>query len=159
MNQKYLCVNHRQQLRNYPRQAVRAWSKSYENGQSLLAMGFNFEALAHLGCAYEAAEIALTANIIDTLDAVAMLTSSAATLARLLDELGQQTECCNVIDLTSQRIEKEFQKEPELKAVLQNQIQSLRYFVEVDQIQEYPLDETNLSIFASITNSSSTAIH
>ena len=159
MNQKYLCVNHRQQLRNYPRQAVRAWSKSYENGQSLLAMGFNFEALAHLGCAYEAAEIALSANIIDTLDAVAMLTSSAATLARLLDELGQQTECCNVIDLTSLRIEKEFQHKPELTAVLQNQIQSLRYFVEVDQIQEYPLDDANLSILASITNSSSTAIH
>ncbi len=159
MNQKYLCVNHRQQLRNYPRQAVRAWSKSYENGQSLLAMGFNFEALAHLGCAYEAAEIVLSANVIDTLDAVAMLTSSAATLARLLDDLGQPLESSNVIDLTSQRIEKEFIKKPETKAVLQNQIQSLRYFVETDKQQEYPLDEANLSIFATITNSSSTALH
>ena len=159
MNQKYLCVNHRQQLRNYPKQAVRAWSKSYENGQSLLAMGFNFEALAHLGCAYEAAEIVLTANVIETIDAVAMLTSSAATLARLLDELGQSIESQNVIDLTSQRLERECNNNPKAKAVLQNQIQSLRYFVESPEVHEYPLDESSFSMLSVMTPPTSTAIH
>lgn len=159
MNQKYLCVNHKQQLRNYPRQAVRAWSKSYESGQSLIAMGFAYDALAHIGCAYEAAEIVLTANIVDTLDAVAMLTSSAATLAKLLNELGQFSDSQNIIDLTVQRIEKEYNDDIQLKALLQNQIQSLRYFVEGTNEQEYPLDDTNFSLFATITNTPSSTLH
>lgn len=159
MNQRYLCVNHKQQLKNYPRQAVRAWSKSYENGQSLIAMGFAYDALAHIGCAYEAAEIVLSAKIVDTLDAVAMLTSSAATLAKLLNELGQSIESQNVINLTVQRIEREYGDDLNLKARLQNQVQSLRYFVEDQSDDEFPLDETGFSIFSFITNPVPTTLH
>lgn len=159
MNQKYLCVNHKQQLRNYPRQAVRAWSKSYENGQSLISMGFSFDALAHVGCAFEAAEIVLSAKIIETLDAVAMLTSSAATLAKLLNELGQPIESQTVIALTIQRIEKEYNDDIKMKALLQNQVQSLRYFVEDPQQGEYPLDESSFSFFIKTTNTPSTTLH
>lgn len=159
MNQKYLCVNHKQQLRNYPKQAVRAWSKSYENGQSLIAMGFMYDALAHIGCAYEAAEIVLSAKVVDTLDAVAMLTSSAATLAKLLNELGQPMESQNILDLTTQRIEREYGDDLKLKALLQNQVQSLRYFVEEQSDDEYPLDETNFSMFSLMTNQLSTTLH
>ena len=147
MNQKYLCATHRQQLRNYPKQAVRAWSKSYENGQSLISMGFSFEALAHLGCAFEAAEIVLSTNVIETIDAVAMLTSSAATLAKLLSELGQPFESQNVVELTNNRIMQEIAKYPEMKALLQNQITSLRYFVQESEEEEYPLEDEHLSIF------------
>lgn len=159
MNQKYLCVNHKQQLRNYPKQAVRAWSKSYENGQSLMAMGFSFDALAHVGCAYEAAEIVLTAKVVDTLDAVAMLTSSAATLAKLLNELGQHVESQNVVDLTVQRIEKEYKDNTAQQALLQNQVQSLRYFVEESTDSEFPLDESDFSLIALTTNSASPTLH
>lgn len=159
MNQKYLCVNHKQQLRNHPRQAVRAWSKSYENGQSLISMGFSFDALAHIGCAFEAAEIVLSAQIVETLDAVAMLTSSAATLAKLLNEFGQSIESQTVIDLTIQRIEKEYNGDIKLKALLQNQVQSLRYFVEDPKQHEYPLDEENFSFFYAPTNTPSTTLH
>lgn len=159
MNKQYLCVNHSQQLRNYPKQAVRAWSKSYENGQSLLSMGFQFEALAHVGCAYEAAEIVLTSKVTDTLDAVTMLTSSAATLAKLLNQLGQYIESKNVLEITTQRIEKEIASQPSLKALLTNQILSLHYFANDSVDEEFPLDEQAFTVVKLTNQNTSTALH
>lgn len=159
MSQKYLCANHSQQLRNNPKQALKAWSKCYEAGQSMSAMGFNFEALAHLGCAFEAAEIVLSSGYFETYDATTILTSSAATLAKHLLAYGQVKESENIIALTTQRLEQECRKYPELTCLLKNQMISLKYFVGSSNQDEYPLEESNLS-FLPITNRPiSNAIH
>ena len=159
MSQKYLCVNHSQQLRNYPKQALKAWSKCYEAGQSMLAMGFPFEALGHLGCAFEAAEIVLSSEQFETYDATTILTSSAATLAKQLAALGQIEESENVIKLTVQRLEQECVKYPELICLLKNQMISLKYFVGSNSKDEYPLKEDNLSFLKMVHRPPSSAIH
>jgi|TARA_Y100000034_G_scaffold127898_1_gene181565 1-aminocyclopropane-1-carboxylate deaminase/D-cysteine desulfhydrase-like pyridoxal-dependent ACC family enzyme len=159
MSQKYLCANHSQQLRNNPKQALKAWSKCYEAGQSMLAMGFHFEALAHLGCAFEAAEIVLSSEYFETYDATTILTSSAATLAKHLQAYGQIQESETIITLTIQRLEKECKKHPELTCLLKNQMISLKYFVGSSTQDEYPLEENNLSFLHMVNRPASTAIH
>ena len=159
MSKNYLCANHRQQLQNYPKQALKAWSKCYEAGQSLIAMGFDYDALAHLGCAYEAAEIVLSSNYYDTFDATTILTSSAATLAKQLAAFGQTQESANVIELTSNRIEQECVKNPELSGLLRNQLLSLKYFVGHASNDEFPLEEEHLSFYSKTNRRRPGALH
>lgn len=159
MNFKYLCATHRQQLQANPTQALRVWSESYENGLVLLAMNRKYDAIAHLGCAFESAEIVLSANVIEVFDSITLVVSSAATLARLLKDLGKLSESTKIIDLTTARLDREATCFPELGAYIKSEIKSVHNFVNDVARCEYPLEDKYLIVSRNIESNAVSLIH
>ena len=138
MKPSFLCVNHRQQLQANPQQALKAWAKSYEAGQTFIASGLEVDALAHLGCAFETSELILSQKFADFYDCILMVTASTATFAKTLKQLSHYAESEKMVDLAVDRLHKEILTEPEHAAFIQNQIVTLRYFLADPQVTDFP---------------------
>lgn len=134
----FLCVNHKQELASQPTKALRAWAKSYEDGQSFVASDSKLDALAPLGCAFEIAELLLSIQAADFYDRIFMLTASTATYAKTLKQLQLFDQSENVVALAVDRLHKELLVSPEYAAFIQNQIVTLRYFVADPQVTDFP---------------------
>lgn len=136
---KFLCGGHSQQLKRNPNQAIRACQHSYENGLSLLALGQPNDALPHLGCAFESAEIVLSANVIDVTEGAAIFASCSASLARLLINSGNNNQGQTIINLAESRLLSLLSQSPEYSGVILQQIITMKYFVGCFEAQQYPM--------------------
>ena len=130
MKHQFLCATHRQELGANPTQALRCWRNGYEAGQTFIDMGCHYDALPHLGCAFEVAEIILTKQMLETYDAIVLFTTSAATLAKCLTKRGYQNQRESVIQLTIGRLSRELALHPELTAIIRHQIHALEFFTQ-----------------------------
>ena len=161
MKYQFLCATHRVQLSNHPDQALRCWRNSYEAGQSLLELGYDYEALPHLGCAFEVAEIILSKQILDTIDAIALLTVSTAALAKSLNKRGYRKQKDAVLQLTHRRLMQEQASYPEYAAVIQHQIHALDHACEVSTLpgQDEQLSTAELNIQAYLDSEPARVCH
>ena len=106
MKHQFLCPNHREELINTPTSALRSWADTNETGVILAGVGQHYDALPHLGCAFEVAEIILTGNFVEQEKAISILTKSALILATSLKVLGYEEQRLSVLQLTLNRLNK-----------------------------------------------------
>jgi coenzyme F420-reducing hydrogenase delta subunit len=106
MKHQFLCPNHREELTNKPIQALRSWANTNETGIVLAGVGQHYDALPHLGCAFEVAEIILTGHFVEQEKAISLLTKSALILADSLRVLGYEEQRVSVLQLTLNRLDK-----------------------------------------------------
>ncbi|WP_299266210.1 hypothetical protein [uncultured Psychrosphaera sp.] len=106
MKHHFLCPNHRKELTNKPTMALRSWANTNEAGITLAGGGHHYDALPHLGCAFEVAEIILTENFVEQSKAITLLTESALTLSSSLKVLGYEEQRTSVLQLTLNRLNK-----------------------------------------------------
>jgi len=106
MKHQFLCPNHREELINTPVSALRSWANTNETGVILAGVGQHYDALPHLGCAFEVAEIILTGHFVEQEKAISLLTKSALILAASLKVLGYEDQRVSVLQLTLNRLNK-----------------------------------------------------
>ncbi|HEY6130934.1 MAG TPA: hypothetical protein VIV27_02900 [Halioglobus sp.] len=118
MKLKFLCANHRAWLSRQPDQAVHRCANSFETGWHLMQQANWQEALPHLGCAYDTAEILMTTRVIAPARAVTWFLRSLAGLAQALEKLERTDDCIEVYQAAIDRLKNEATQNipPELQA-------------------------------------------
>lgn len=159
MKSSFLCANHKQELANQPEKALRFWAKSYEDGQSFVASDLKLDALAHLGCAFEIAELLLSIQAADFYERIFMLTASTATYAKTLKQLDYYVESEKTVDLAVDRLHRELLASPEHAAFIQNQIVTLRYFVADPRVTDFPSVADHFHWFGEQSRPSGQSLH
>ena len=107
MNYKFLCSSHRTYLLQNPSRAVGFWQTGFDTAQVFCDDGQWSEALPHIGCAYEAAEIILMTKPIVTAGTFELMTSSTVLLAFTFLKLGNEEDARNVYLASVKRLENE----------------------------------------------------
>ena len=107
MNYKFLCSSHRTYLLQNPSRAVGFWQTGFDTAQVFCDDGQWSEALPHIGCAYEAAEIILMTKPIVTAGTFELMTSSTVLLAFTFLKLGNEEDARDVYLASIKRLENE----------------------------------------------------
>lgn len=97
MKLSFLCANHREWLYGQPDQALHWCANSYDTGRALSEREHWDEALVHMGCAFETAEIILTTRAMAPVTALEWFMQTLAGLTQTLEKLGRAdavTEIC-----------------------------------------------------------------
>ena len=81
MKLRFLCSTHHAHLSQDPSRALVFWQSGFDTAQIFCDEGSWSEALAHIGCAFETAEIILISDEVDRHNSVELMTSSAVMLA------------------------------------------------------------------------------
>jgi hypothetical protein len=127
MKLRFLCANHREWLCNQPHQAVHRCANAFETGCYLSQREHWAEALPHMGCAFETAEILLTTRAMAPARAVKWFLHSLAGLTQTLEKLGRASTCVEVHQAAIDRLRQEAAKQiaPELEADIYRHITRL----------------------------------
>jgi hypothetical protein len=127
MKLRFLCANHREWLCSQPHQAVHRCANSFETGWQLFQGEHWAEALPHLGCAFETAEILLTTRAMAPARAVEWFMHSLSGLTQTLDKLGRTSASMEVHQAAIDRLRREAAREitPELEGDLYRHITRL----------------------------------
>jgi hypothetical protein len=127
MKLRFLCANHREWLQTQPHQAFHACANGYETGWNLYQRGQFKEALAHMGCAFETAEILLTTRAIEPADAARWFIRTLDGLLSTLEHLQLTQSCIEVYQIAIDRLRREasYSISPELEASLYQEITRL----------------------------------
>ncbi|MDG0969523.1 MAG: hypothetical protein P8O06_06785 [Porticoccaceae bacterium] len=107
MKLKFLCSTHRAHLLNDPSRAVMFWQSGFDTAQMFCDSQAWMEALPHIGCAYETADIILITKVTDAKACFEMFTSSTVSLAFTLLKLGRTEDAGDVYWSAIQRLEGE----------------------------------------------------
>jgi hypothetical protein len=107
VNYRFLCSSHRTYLHQNPSRAVAFWQTGFDTAQVFCDDGQWSEALPHIGCAYEAAEIILTTKPIVTAGTFELMTSSTVLLAFTFLKLGNEEDARDVYLASIKRLENE----------------------------------------------------
>jgi hypothetical protein len=110
MKLQFLCPTHRQQLSTNPSYAISCWQNGVDTARSLIDVGQWHEALTHIGCAFEAAEIIMTSGAMARHQACDIFSSAAVKLADLFIKVDQQQHAQLVYSLTTARLKHEQHK-------------------------------------------------
>ncbi len=121
----FLCPKHRSELINHPAKAIAFWQKGFDTGQFYCDKEQWHDAIPHLGCAYESAEIMLTSQAIDTRSAYEILTESAILLANSFNYVRFKESALTVFSLTINRLERELHFNPHSAIDIQPHLQAL----------------------------------
>jgi hypothetical protein len=62
MKLQFLCPTHRQQLSSNPAYAMSCWQTGIDTAKSLVDTGQWHDAIVHVGCAFESAEIIMCSD-------------------------------------------------------------------------------------------------
>lgn len=89
MKLKFLCGNHREWLQSRPDQALHWCANAYDTGRLLVEREQWDEALMHMGCAFETAEIILTTRAIPPAMGLEWFMQTLEGLAHVLEKLGR----------------------------------------------------------------------
>ena len=89
MKLKFLCGNHREWLQGRPDQALHWCANSYDTGRLLAEREQWDEGLMHMGCAFETAEIILTARAIPPAMGLEWFMQTLEGLTHVLEKLGR----------------------------------------------------------------------
>ena len=113
MNYRFLCsshpfsVVHNSYLLQNSSRAVAFWQTGFDTAQVFCDDGQWSEALPHIGCAYETAEIILTTKPIVTAGTFELMTSSTVLLAFTFLKLGNEEDARDVYLASIKRLESE----------------------------------------------------
>ncbi len=107
MKLRFLCAGHRNQLSLNPGQAINCWQNSFDTGQLFYEQAMWEDALPHIGCAFETAEIILTTKAVDTPCACELFMSSAILLAKTYMQLGYREQILDVYEMAVYRLQRE----------------------------------------------------
>lgn len=125
MKLRFLCANHRKLLAQKPEQAIHCWQNGFETGQWLCEQRRWDEALSHVGCAYEAADIVLSSQIVAADSAYELFVSSTCLLVETLAQLGEVRRAADVYEMTVQRLMRDAGRIPELQGAVLNHLDAL----------------------------------
>ena len=107
MKLRFLCANHREWLCSQPEQALHICADSFETGwhhcQSLQWR----EALAHMGCAFECAEILMTSRGVAPRIALDWFLKTLDGLLRILEKLRLVDNCVELYQIAIGRLRQE----------------------------------------------------
>lgn len=152
MKLRFLCGQHRKLLNLHPDKAIHCWQNGFDMGQYFCDQQHWNEALPHLGCAFEAAEIVLTKRNIDTESACELFVASAAHLIIAYGKLGYRDQSQEVCCMAVRRLTEELTRNPVTEMGVANHLEYL-----YGQLQDSNcLEQSSLETF---TNSSGVAIH
>jgi hypothetical protein len=114
MKLRFLCVNHRVLLENDIKKALQFFQSGLDSGQFYFERAEWSEAMTHLGCAFEVAEIILTKSINEkeASRACDWLTTSTLLLAYSFNNTNYLSEAEDVIWITINRIERQLGHNP-----------------------------------------------
>ncbi|MDG2501947.1 MAG: hypothetical protein P8M77_06090 [Porticoccaceae bacterium] len=112
MKLRFLCANHRSDLEHNVSRAIKFWQTGFDTGQFYTDRLQWADAIPHLGCAFEAAEILLTQNSVDTEVSCQWLTASALLLATSFNGTNYTAEAEDVIWMAINRLEQQLSQDP-----------------------------------------------
>lgn len=121
----FICTAHRLELTMIPGKAINCWQEGFDEGQHLYQQRKWQAALAHLGCAFEAAEIMITTMAVAPKHAYELFIASAELLADTFGQLGHFNQYCEVYKTTINRLRRELGYHPESKNLITQQLQPL----------------------------------
>jgi hypothetical protein len=110
MKLQFLCPTHRQQLSTNPSYAISCWQSGIDTAKSLIDAAQCDDALIHIVCAFESAEIIMTSGAIPRHQACDIFASSAVKLADLFIKVGKRQPAQLVYSLTIARLKQEQHK-------------------------------------------------
>lgn len=112
MKLRFLCATHRLELTQNTAWLINAWQNSFDNGQLLLDQSLLEEALPHLGCAFETAEMMMTTKAVEAQTASELFTDSAKLLAQTLQKQHYLKEGHDIFRFAIDRLNREFVDSP-----------------------------------------------
>ena len=110
MKLQFLCPTHREQLATNPSYAISCWQNGVDTARSFIDEQQWNDALIHIGCAFESAEIIMASGAIPRHQACDIFASSALKLADLFIKVNKQQQAQQVYSLTSARLQQERHK-------------------------------------------------
>jgi len=125
MKLRFLCDSHRGALTEKASLAINCWQNGFDTGQTFYDQKLWSDALPHLGCAFESAEIMISTQAIDRDNAYQFFTYSAVLLADTFMQLAFIERGRQVCLLSIERLEKELNFFPETQDVIKSQLDIL----------------------------------
>lgn len=107
MKLQFLCAAHREQLQGDVGKGIQLWQVGFDTGQFYRDHLMWHDAIPHLGCAFETAEILLTKKHLEHELSCEWFTSSAMLLASALININSHRQAEEIIWMTINRLEKE----------------------------------------------------
>jgi hypothetical protein len=107
MKFQFLCAAHREQVQVNVGKAIQLWQVGYDTGQFYRDHLLWNDAIPHLGCAFETAEILLTHKYVEHELSCEWFTSSAMLLASCFTNTNSPMQANEIIWMTINRLEKE----------------------------------------------------
>ncbi|MDG1311624.1 MAG: hypothetical protein P8P26_06160 [Porticoccaceae bacterium] len=107
MKLRFLCANHRSQLEGNVTKAIQFWQTGFDTGQFYRDHMLWPDALPHLGCAFETAEILLSKKMIEHEVACEWFSQSSLLLASTFANFQHRAEAEEVLWMTINRLERE----------------------------------------------------
>jgi hypothetical protein len=90
------------------------WLSSHETGLNLIDYAMYYDALPHMGSAFEVAEIVLSSDELSKHEALSLFTNSALYLAATFNAVNYQEQAKSVLQLALDRLNQECLKYEEL---------------------------------------------
>jgi hypothetical protein len=119
MKLKFLCGNHREWLHSRPDQALHWCTNSYDTGRLLMTeREYLGEALMHMGCAFETAEIILTTRAIPPAMGLEWFMQTLEGFTQVLEKMGRADAITEIRQAAIYRLRNEAMSKigPELEA-------------------------------------------
>lgn len=107
MKMRFLCASHRAELSHKSSQAINCWQNGFDTGQLYYEQNMWRDALPHLGCAFESAEIIISTHAIDRLHAYELFSCSALLLSDTFVQLNFADHAHAICCLSISRLERE----------------------------------------------------
>ena len=125
MKLRFLCESHRAAITQKASLAINCWQNGFDTGQTFYDQKLWSDALPHLGCAFESAEIMMSTQAIDRDNAYQFFTYSAVLLADTFMQLAFIERGREVCLLSIDRLEKELNCFPETQNLIKSQLDIL----------------------------------
>lgn len=113
MKLQFLCKNHRSQLESDGKKAIHFWQVGFDTGHYYRDHLLWTDAIPHLGCAFETAEILLSHNMVEHKIACELFSRSAMLLASSFNNLGHLNEAEEITWMAINRMERELVNQPD----------------------------------------------
>tara|TARA_B110000879_G_scaffold76188_1_gene106189 strand:+ start:985 stop:1455 length:471 start_codon:yes stop_codon:yes gene_type:complete len=125
MKLRFLCDSHRGALTQKASLAINCWQNGFDTGQTFYDQKLWSDALPHLGCAFETAEIMISTQAIDRDNAYQFFTYSAVLLADTFMQLAFIERGREVCLLSIDRLERELNVFPDTQDIIKSQLDIL----------------------------------
>lgn len=112
MKLRFLCANHRLELETNMDKALKFCQTTFDTGQFYSDRSLWADAIPHLGCAFEVAEMLLTHSAIDKEVSCDWLTTSAQLLAQSFNGLDYVSDAEGIIWMAINRLEQQLRQNP-----------------------------------------------
>ena len=125
MKLRFLCGTHRAELARNPRRAVHCWQDGFDTGLLFCEQQMWHEALPHLGCAFETAEILLTTKAIESHGAYELFASSAGLLITVFRQIDYPDQAEQIYWMAVKRLTAELHNLPAEQTCIAEHLEQL----------------------------------